>query len=319
MLQAGHAVLICVWFGNGTKSWATTTTTATTATPSVSTTPTSTLSTLTLKAEEVKPWIASILSYSDFNQIRAKSLHYTEMHLGYNFSPSISLTGIGYYTGLLASPESADFGDPELALDFTIPVRSSQNSRKDLLGDVSILVGSSVVLPTSKYARDTAMMAGWGANAGIERKGPFWTVKQVNLVYLFGYRDDHSSEPPKSGPSHPSESEEDIDDLFSESGRREVINSGSSAKRTFSASENRLEFIGSLTRKLLWKSDMAYLTDLSGETFSEFLRFVTRLNYGWTPNFRTFGGLVSQAPVGKPPGLFSDQTWAIRLGVFVSL
>lgn len=259
------------------------------------------------------PWIASFLSYADFKQVSEKSLHYSEVSLGYTFSPYFYFSGLEYFTGKLSpqNDEKPDFGDPEFGPDFTLPLANGGS-----LGEVSLLAGTSVILPASRWARNTDMTAAWGLNGGVKRKGSTWTVRQINWIYFFNYRDEREL-------AHsPEAAIDDYELIFGgESEKDSGAGMASAPDRTYTSSENRLELVGSLTEKLLWKSDIAYLTDVSGESekFSESLRFVSRLNYGWTPNFRTFGGVVSQSPIGNPPGLFSDRSWAIRVGIYISI
>jgi hypothetical protein len=266
----------------------------------------------TAAASETGGWEAYLLSLADFANKPTGGIHYSELHLGYSFSEKVSAGITGAYAGPLNPKpgQEADFSDPEMGFDFTIPLTD-----KSAINSFSLLAGASVVAPTSKDSIQHDMIAGWGLTGGLVFSRSKWTIKQVNAVHFYSYR----LPAPETRTVYVG-TDAWLDGLGDEA---EVAPAAAATPSyTYVTTESKLQLIRSLPANFTWKADAWYITESSGYgNPDQTVKTTTSMSYGFIPQVKTFLGVLSTTSISKPnsPPLFDSKTMALRVGLHISI
>lgn len=257
------------------------------------------------------PWSISLQSFTDLKTAEEKSIHYSLLSLGYNFSPIVSLNAAGSYTGLLRPKEGkeADFEDPEISLDFSVPINGS-NPRNQW----TFVGGTMLVIPASRASTSAHMLAGGGFAMGLQWNGGTWMLRQTNKFYAFSYR----LTPPTVIETTTDDSA--LSQLFDDNSSSNESPAAPSGPGSYVTTLHRMEVMKNFTPKFSWKSDGWYITDHADKSIpAQIVRVTSRLGYKWTPNFQTMAGVVSQTMIDEnQPPLFDYKTLALRLAIAIN-
>ena len=250
------------------------------------------------------PWIHNFLGFTDIFQKPNLSKQWEEIKFGYNFNPETSLWLDWGYSGLLAphNRTDAEIWDPEILLDFKLPLRSSKSQNQ-----VSLLTGTSLVLPASPDSVDSSLLAGFSTNLGLEVDAGPWTFLQTNKAYIFAYQTH-----PVDLPDVPGISLGDSTGL--------VAVPSSSTQLTYVLTQQMLRMAYKFTDKISGKVEFWYNMSFVGLPLPvETVQFLSTIGYYFTPHFRVFSGFTTSSEIdkGAGPALFVADSTGYRIGIYI--